>query len=257
MPKLSVLFRIPTPELLLEPKAGFIRVNEKQKFRIMLYFAILTLVAAFFFNSPVEIYQALWRIIMSPSILLTDYMVVGNIGSAFFNSGLLMLITILITRRNKVVFSGPIVAAIFTIGGFAFFGKNIFNVSPIMVGVLVFAKLRREPFRTLILPAFSERHWVPWSARSLLVLICPCAFHCLWGSFADCLQVYCCLTWLIISFNFTRAIICITSVSRQGSLECFLFQCFEQWVFRSLLLHSSWKINPSDCTFICVCFYYP
>lgn len=154
MPKLSVLFRIPTPELLLEPKAGFIRVNEKQKFRIMLYFAILTLVAAFFFNSPVEIYQGLWRIIMSPSILLTDYMVVGNIGSAFFNSGLLMLITILITRRNKVVFSGPIVAAIFTIGGFAFFGKNIFNVSPIMVGVLVFAKLRREPFRTLILPAF-------------------------------------------------------------------------------------------------------
>ncbi len=153
MPKHSVLFRIPTPELLPKPRTGFIIVTEQQKFRIMLYFAILTLLAAFFFNSPLEIFQGLWRIIKSPSILLTDYMVVGNIGSAFFNSGLLMLGAILITRHNKVTLSGPIVAAIFTIGGFAFFGKNLYNVCPIMAGVLLFAKLRREPFRALILPA--------------------------------------------------------------------------------------------------------
>jgi len=90
----------------------------------------------------------------SSSILLTDYMVVGNIGSAFVNSGILMLIAIFIAIRNHTSVSGPLVAAVFTIGGFAFFGKNLYNIWPIMGGVMLYAKYQNEPFGKFILPAF-------------------------------------------------------------------------------------------------------
>lgn len=150
----SVLFRIPSPELLPKPRTGFSVATEHQKFLIMLYFSCLSLAAAFFFNSPTEIIHGLGRILQNPSILLSDYMVVGNIGSAFLNSGLLMLSAILITRWNKTSFSGPLVAAIFTIAGFAFFGKNLYNVWPIMGGVYLYARLRQKSFNTVILLAF-------------------------------------------------------------------------------------------------------
>jgi len=81
-------------------------------------------------------------------------MMVGNIGSAFVNSGLLMLIAIYIASRSNTSVSGPLVAAVFTIGGFAFFGKNLYNIWPIMGGVMLYSKYQKEPFGKFILPAF-------------------------------------------------------------------------------------------------------
>lgn len=151
---LLLLFRSPSPELLPKPRTGFHAATEGQKYGVMLYFALLTLGAAFFFNSPGEIIQGLGRILTNPSILLSDYLVIGTIGSAFFNSALLMLCAILIARYHETTLSGPMIAAIFTVGGFAFFGKNLYNVWPIMGGVFLYARLRRESFKNVILLAY-------------------------------------------------------------------------------------------------------
>lgn len=151
---LSLFIRRPAPELLPKPRTDFTTVPERMKFAVLTLFALLTVAAAFFFNSPVQILEGQLRILCSPGILLSDYMRIGNIGSAFFNSGLLMLAVLAIAASNKLTVSGPFTAALFTVGGFAFFGKNLYNAWPIMGGVLLYSKLQQEPFRHVILQAF-------------------------------------------------------------------------------------------------------
>src|SRR5690554_2259547 len=102
--------------------------SEELKHRIIIGYSLFMLLTSFFFNTPREIVQGMGRIIVSPSLLLSDYMVIGNIGSSTANAGILMLSSIFIAKKNKALMNGPLIAAIFTIGGFAFFGKNIYNV---------------------------------------------------------------------------------------------------------------------------------
>jgi hypothetical protein len=154
LPLLSSLFRNPSSRNHPGARHDLPQIPEKSRIRYLIFVALLTLFTGFAFNTPSEILNGLGRILTSSSILLTDYMVVGNIGSAFLNSGLLMLIAIFIAVRSHTSASGPLVAAVFTIGGFAFFGKNLYNIWPIMGGVMLYAKYQKEPFGKFILPAF-------------------------------------------------------------------------------------------------------
>lgn len=120
---------------------------------ITIYVTIFTL-SAFAFNSGAEIYEGISSIIRTPGILITDYIEVGNTGAAFFNSGILMLACIFISVLTKSNMNGTMIAAIFTVGGFAFFGKNIINVWPIIAGVFLHAKIQKESFGKYILVAF-------------------------------------------------------------------------------------------------------
>ncbi len=154
MLRMPALFKRPTPERLAKPRTDFYIVPEKKKQQIMLYYILLTMASAFAFNSPLEILTGFPKLIAASGILLTDFMYTGNVGAAFFNSGLLMLVAFLIAMKNKIQLNGPIIAAIFTIGGFAFFGKDIYNIWPIMLGVYLYSKFIGESFKTVILLAF-------------------------------------------------------------------------------------------------------
>ena len=90
------------------------------------------------------------HILTSESILLTDYIVVGGEGPALFNAGSLMLLTYLIIRKLDLRVTGSIFAGILTIGGFAFFGKNLLNVSIIYLGVYLYAKYKSIDLRSVI-----------------------------------------------------------------------------------------------------------
>jgi len=154
LPLLSSLFRNPNSLNDSGARHDIPHIAEQNRIRYLIFVSLLTLFTGFIFNTPPEILKGLGRIMTSSSILLTDYMVVGNIGSAFVNSGILMLIAIFIAIRNHTSVSGPLVAAVFTIGGFAFFGKNLYNIWPIMGGVMLYAKYQNESFGKFILPAF-------------------------------------------------------------------------------------------------------
>ncbi|SET63316.1 Protein of unknown function [Natronincola peptidivorans] len=135
-------------------KKEVIEVAEKVKYSTISAYAVFILLAAFVFNSPNEILQGISSIVVAPSILVTDYMAVGNIGAAFFNSGILMLSAIFIAKHNKVNMNGPVIAAVLTIGGFALFGKNIYNVWAIIFGVYLHSVFQKEKFSKFILIAF-------------------------------------------------------------------------------------------------------
>lgn len=130
------------------------KVAEKVKFFVILGYSVVFLLSAFIFNSPREIIEGFINLTVAPSILVTDYMAVGNVGAALFNCGLLMIIFTFIAKFNKVDYNGPIIAAIFTIGGFALFGKNIYNVWFILLGVFIYSRIKKEKFSKFIVVAF-------------------------------------------------------------------------------------------------------
>lgn len=90
---------------------------------------------------------------LSPDILITDYMAVGGIGSTFINCALLIIIYIILIVILDVKPSGTIIAGIFTVSGFSFFGKNIFNIWPIILGIWIYSKVQKEHFSKYIVTA--------------------------------------------------------------------------------------------------------
>jgi len=126
----------------LRPRA--IQPNEVG-FRLLLTFSLCAMAFGFLLNTPYEILVGTGTILTSPSVLLTDYMAIANPGATIFNAGLIMLIYVLYIRLHHNKFTGPLVAGLFTVFGFAFFGKNLLNSAPITLGVFLWARLERKP----------------------------------------------------------------------------------------------------------------
>lgn len=133
-------------------QTGF-KATEKNKYIIITAYSIIIMVSALFFNSPLEIIIGMKKILGAQSILVTDYMAIASPGAAIFNSGLMMLIAIIISKKSKVNMNGTIIAAIFTVAGFALFGKNIYNTWSIVFGVFIYSKLQKESFSKFLLIA--------------------------------------------------------------------------------------------------------
>lgn len=129
-------------------------VSQKGRYLIITLYVLLILFSSLIFNTPKEILLGMKEIVLAPSILITDYMELANIGAALFNSGLIMLVAVILVKYNDVNMSGPIVATIFTIGGFGLFGKNIYNIWSIFLGVYLFSKTQRYNFNRYIVIAF-------------------------------------------------------------------------------------------------------
>ena len=133
------------PPLNAEPEYVPVKVPEKFKLYFLIMFGLMLIVLAFFFNSPREIWDGNIKILTSPANLLTDYIKLTNIGATLFNAGVLALISIFSIKATHSDITGILVAAVFTVTGFSFFGKNLLNSIPIFLGVYLFAKIVHNP----------------------------------------------------------------------------------------------------------------
>lgn len=125
----------------------------RNKILLILFIYQVALIILGFFLSPIEeIKTGLIKILNSPSILITDYMAIGGIGATFINAGLVGIIGIIASYLSRTKISGLVIAGIFTMSGFAMFGKNIFNVCPIIIGVYLFSLLTKRPLKNYIAP---------------------------------------------------------------------------------------------------------
>ena len=113
---------------------------------LMLYIYGVFILYAFISETPRELFDGLIRILTSQSILYTDYIAVGGLGATLLNSAIAGLAGIILLKVQKVKPNGAIIAAIWLTLGFTFFGKNIFNMIPLTIGVWLFAKFMKEPF---------------------------------------------------------------------------------------------------------------
>jgi hypothetical protein len=121
-----------------------LKIHEPYAMMLLLYFGFI--IVAFATEGPAEIGHGLMNIIRSKSVLLTDYIAVGGLGATLVNSAIAGASSVLMLMRMKIKPNGATIMAMWLTTGFAFFGKNIFNMIPLTFGVWLFSKYEREPF---------------------------------------------------------------------------------------------------------------
>lgn len=101
------------------------------------------ILVGFFLQSPGEILQGIFTIIREPDFLITDYFIIGGVGAAFVNAGILTLVSIGIVYGLGMDFDGHTITSACLMFGFSLFGKNLLNIWAIMLGVFLYAWYHR------------------------------------------------------------------------------------------------------------------
>ena len=121
-------------------------ISRRGQFFLLSLIPLYFIAAAFFFQTPSDILSGLVRILQEPDFLITDYFVVGGVGAAFFNAGLLSLFSVALVYFLGMEMDGHTITSVCLMFGFSLFGKNIFNIWALLAGVWLYAKYHRTPF---------------------------------------------------------------------------------------------------------------
>lgn len=107
------------------------------------YIASFILIIFGLFLDPFsDIVSGLFNIVKSSSVLVSDYMEIGGLGASYVNAGMMLLFTIILAQKCGARLTGVLIAGMFTLTGFSFFGKNIINSIPLMIGVYLYTRLK-------------------------------------------------------------------------------------------------------------------
>ena len=109
-------------------------------------FSALLVALGFLLASPREIWEGMLRIITQQDLLITDYFYVAGPGAALVNAGLVNAIAMNVIRLSGDLCNGFTLVEIGLMAGFSFFGKNILNIWPILLGTWLYARYQGEPF---------------------------------------------------------------------------------------------------------------
>lgn len=158
------------------------------------------IVFAFILDSPMEIFQGLKDIILSPDILISDYVEIGGVGASLLNAALTSIFSLFLLILVGVKPNGSTIMSLWLMTGFAFFGKNILNIWPIIIGVYLYSKYQKEPFlnyslvallATTLAPTVSQLSFTNYFSTYIGILIgyslgiltgfilAPIASHCI------------------------------------------------------------------------------
>ena len=97
-------------------------------------------------DTPTNILTGLYHIVTMQDLLITDYVHIGGVGATLINSGLVTIISIWLIKISDDTFNGFTLVEMGLMAGFAMFGKNIFNIWPILFGTWLYAKYQKQPF---------------------------------------------------------------------------------------------------------------
>lgn len=128
-------------------------MEEKKRIAIVGAYMVVLIVAGLLWPNEGSFWEAYHRILVTPGVLISDFFAVGTIGTALVNAGVVGLLGLLLTVLSRTSVSGPTIAGVFTLAGFALFGKTPINIWPVIFGVACGAWLRRERFSSLIVVA--------------------------------------------------------------------------------------------------------
>ncbi|MBQ7091573.1 MAG: DUF1576 domain-containing protein, partial [Clostridia bacterium] len=117
----------------------------------MLMFALAFVVAGLIVGNIADLPRGLWRIFNCPAPLVTDFTMVGGLNAALFNAGLCGLFVYGLYRLSGFVASGGAFGAYFLAVGIGLFGKTVFTIIPFVIGGILYAWYKKEPFRRIIL----------------------------------------------------------------------------------------------------------
>ena len=130
-------------------------------YTVLVLICIFMIVFALFLDGPMDILQGVRKIFVSRGILITDYIELAGRGAALVNAATVGIFSVVLMKLAKVAPSGAIIMAVWLNCGFAFFGKNILNMLPLIAGVWLYSKLRKEPFANFSLTALLSATLAP------------------------------------------------------------------------------------------------
>ncbi|MDO5408340.1 MAG: DUF1576 domain-containing protein [Eubacteriales bacterium] len=159
------------------------RPGRDQQFLLLALVPCYFIVAAFFFQSPGEILKGLMLMVQEPDLLITDYFVLGGVGAAFINAGILTLLCIGIVYGLGMEMDGHTITSSFLMFGFSLFGKNIMNIWLILLGVVLYAKYHKTSVSRYIYVGFYGTSLSPIITQVMLIghlpfllRVCLCVF---------------------------------------------------------------------------------
>lgn len=147
------------------------RFGKEYPYYVLLALGTLAIIVGFIYTpSFTEIGNGLKNIIFAHHRIDSELVTVaGNMGSGFVNAGLLMYAMWATFKLFKTDIKGLEWAAIGQIFGYAFYAESLFNVWPLIIGVMVQAKLSKKDM--------GEQVFVAWFATALAPFVSTLAFH--------------------------------------------------------------------------------
>lgn len=127
-------------------------LHKEDKLMILSVFPITFLLFGLFLCGSAEtLIQGLKTILLSPTILITDFLEIGGLGPSFVNAALIGFFNLYLLKKYKLRINGLLIAAFMTVLGFAFFGKNLFNILPIYAGGYLYCRYQKIAMKNIIL----------------------------------------------------------------------------------------------------------
>ena len=113
-------------------------------------FFLFVLFVYFVLKGKENVLEGFIKILTSPTILITDFLVIGGMGATFLNASLIFVFNYTLMRLLGTPLNGIAIASFFTVFGFSFFGKNILNILPFYVGGILYSKYEHIDFKDIL-----------------------------------------------------------------------------------------------------------
>lgn len=115
-------------------------------YHMLLALAALLAIFAIVLQHDATLLKGFWDIQVGHAGLITDPICTGGVGAALLNAAIMLFLSTLLVRLQKMPFTGLSVACLFMMAGFSLLGKNILNSLPILMGGFLYARYKDEPF---------------------------------------------------------------------------------------------------------------
>ena len=129
------------------------------------FYFLIAAICAYVYTGEESLFENIFKIITSPSRLVTDYFALGGLAATFFNVALcgFLSVGILALAKNNIGTSS--VAGYMLVVAHGFYGLNFVNMWPPLIGVLIYSLITKTPlgkcvhtalFSTALAPFVSE-----------------------------------------------------------------------------------------------------
>lgn len=130
----------------METTRTFKKFARNHRFILLASLPVYFIIVGLILQPPGEIIPGIIAIIKEPDFLITDYFLIGGVGAALVNAGVLTLISIYIIYLQGMEMDGHTITSSCLMFGFSLFGKNLLNIWTILLGVYLYARYHKMPF---------------------------------------------------------------------------------------------------------------
>ena len=142
--------------------------STKRKYIWVFLFAAFLAAIGLLLGEVSEVVPGLIKIMKANDLLISDYIAIAGLSGAFINVALVTFFTGLLLYLNKMPINGGTYFIIGLMSGFAFFGKNIFNIWGILLGTYIYCRIIKVPFSKYLIVSFMATALAPIASTTFM-----------------------------------------------------------------------------------------